>query len=288
MIKRLLFLMLIPVYLFAIELHSVYYVNNKDITLRDILPEATENLVLYTIRDHKHSKKVKAKNLIALLKQHSSEQITSSSRYIRFIEKSPIDIEPIKNRLKERYKEHYPNMKINSIVVMPRGFIKSLPENYKVSINKKEHLSSQGIVSIKTPENRKHFFDYTVDATLYVYIAKRDIRRYERISALNTIKKRIDFNQFRALPINVDNLNVTQAKRKIKTGKALTQRDIQTLHLVKKGANVNVNLKNKNINISFLAKALQNGRLNDIITVQKRDKTRLRVRIISKNQVELK
>jgi len=50
---------------------------------------------------------------------------------------------------------------------------------------------------------------------------------------------------------------------------------------------VNVNFTDSGLSISFSARALQNGKLHDIITIEKRDKTKLRVRVIGKNRVEM-
>ena len=288
MLQKIFLLLLLTFPLFSFELHSVYYIESKDITLKDIIPKVQEDVVLYKINAKKYTKKIKTKDLIEVLKKYHTKPIKTTSRYIRFIQKSPIDTSKIKSMLLNLYQDYYPSMTIKSVFIMPRGYVDSLPYDYDISINKKAHLSKESVISIKTLQNKKIFFDYKIDASLYVYFSRGRLHRNDKISTLNTIKKKIHFDKFRALPININHLNKSQSKRNVKSEKILTIRDIQTLHLVQKGSNVNVNLKNKNINISFLAKALQNGILNDIITVQKSDKQRLRVRIIGKNQVELK
>ncbi len=288
MLQKIFLLLFFTIHLFSYELHSVYYVDSKNIQVQDIIPNAKPNISLYTINQHKYTKKIKTKDLIALLSQYAYKITKSSSRYIRFIQKSPIDTSNIKSQLIENYKEHYPDLKINSVLIMPRGFVKSLAKKFQVSLNKKAYLSKKGTLSIKTIDNKKLFFDYLIDANLYVYTSKRKLHRGDRVSTLNTIKKNIVFDKFRALPINISHLNTSQAKRNLKVGKILTIRDIQSLDLVKKNAHVSVSLKNGNINISFFAKALQNGKLQDIITVQKNNRQKIRVRIIGKNMVELK
>lgn len=288
MLKKLFLLLFVTLHLFSFELHSVYYVESKNIQLKDIAPHAQDDVVLYKIDINRYTKKVKTKHLLKVLKNYHINPMKTSSRYIRFIQKSPIDTSKIKSTLSNLYQEYYPNMKINSIVIMPRSYIASLPLKYDVSMHKKAYLSKDGVLSIKTLENKKIFFDYTVDADLDVYFSRGKLRKNEKISVLNTTKKKIHFDKFRALPISINQLNISQSKRNLKARKVLTSRDIQTLHLIIKGSNVNVNLNDGNINISFLAKALQNGRLNDIITVQKSNKQRLRVRIIGKNMVEIK
>ncbi len=286
--QKMFLLLFFTIHLFSYELSSVYYVNSKNIQLQDIIPSAKPDISLYKINKYKYTKKVKTKNLIALLNQHGFNLLQSSSRYIRFIQKSPIDTSDIKLILIKNYKEHYPDIKINSVLIMPRGFIKSLAKKFQVSLHQKAYLSKEGTLSIKSIDNKKLFFDYLIDANLYVYTSKIKLHRDDRISTLNTMKKSIIFDKFRALPINISHLNTSQAKRNLKAGKILTIRDIQSLDLVKKNAHVSVSLKNGNINISFFAKALQNGKLQDIITAQKTNRQKIRVRIIGKNMVELK
>lgn len=288
MLKTILLVCIFAFQLFSFELQSVYFVDSKEIKLKDIVLDAKTNIVLYKIDKNRYTKKIKTTKLLKLLEKHGYNSYKSSSRYVRFVKKSPIDTSKIESDLAEIYQENYPNITIKDIIIIPRGYISALPNNYNISVQSKAHLSKEGTLSIKTVKNKKIFFDYIVNATVSVYFSKGNLQKWETISALNTIKKSIVLDRFRTLPISIAHLNVSQSKRNLKAKKILTVRDIQTLHLVKKNANVNVHLKDGNLDISFLAKALQNGRLNDIITVKKRNQERLRVRIIGKNMVELK
>ena len=89
------------------------------------------------------------------------------------------------------------------------------------------------------------------------------------------------------MPINQTHLNTAQSIRKLTQDTIITTKDIEDLNLVKRGSNVSVTFFDKNINISFSAKALQNGKLNDIITVQKNDQKKLKAKVIEKNRVEI-
>ena len=280
-------LLLLTFDLLSFTLKSTYYIHSHNIKLQDIAPSAAYNLTLYKINNNKHSKRIKSREIISLLKAHGMTDVKSTSNYVHFIKKSPIDTSHIKTSIRDFYKEKYPNILIKSILVMPRGYTKSLPENYKVQMQKKAYLSNKGILSIKTLENKKVFFDYVLDASLYVYVSRDSIPRSQKISALNCTKKSVQFTKFRAMPIDKTHLNTSQSKRNLKPDTIITSRDIQVLNMVKRNANVQVRFEDKNINISFSAKALQNGKLNDIITVQKRNKKRLRVKVIGKNRVEI-
>ena len=288
MLVKILLIFLFSFEVLAITLNSTYYIDSRNIKLQDILPRAPYDVTLFKIEQKRYTKRVKSKEVIALLQQHGFKDILSSSSYILFTKNSPIDTSKIKSSITSLYKEKYPNIKINSILVMPRGYVKSLPKKFELIMQKKSYLSRDGTLSIKTLDKKKLFFDYTIDAKIYIYVPKKQLKRRERISALNTRKKSIQFHKFKAMPINEHQLNITQSKRNLKVDTIITLRDIETLNLVRRGSHVSVNFKDNSINISFSAKALQNGKLNDIITIEKRNKKRLKVRVIGKNRVEVK
>ena len=288
MVKVFLFFIFITVELLSNTLKDTYYVDSKNIKLFDIFPNARYDLTLYTIDNNKHSKKIHTIKLLKKLKEHGYNSIETSGSYVKFILKSPIDTSKIKTYLFNIYKKKYPEMTINSIRVIPRGFIQELPKRYKIKISKNAHRSNDGIISIKSLDNKKIFFDYLIDANIDVYITKHKIQKEEKITLLNTYKKNIIFDKFRAVPINKKDINSVQTKFHRAKNIILTKRDVEGLDLVKKGSYVNISLKNQNINISFSAKALQNGKLNDIISVQKNNGHKLRVKIIAKNRAEIR
>jgi len=287
MLKKVILLLFVTMKLFSLTLSSTYYVDSENIKLLNIVPDAKYDITLYKINENRYTKKIKSKDLIKLLKEHGIESVEASSRYIKFIKKSPIDTSKIENDISQLYKEKYENIKINSVLVIPRRYTKSLPDRYEIGIKTKTHLSKKGIVHIKTPDSKKIFFDYIIDAKIGVYISRIKIKKGTRLSALNTTKKFIDFDKFKAIPIGVDQLNTTQIKRHFKQNSIITLKDIESLNLIKKGSMVLVSLKNQNINISFSAKAQQNGKLNDIIIVKKNNGKKIRVIIVGKNKVEV-
>ena len=288
MILRTIFLLLLTLDLFAITLQNRYLVQSKNIKLRDIIPQAKYDITLYKINLNRHSKKIKSYDLIQTLSKHGYTTLKTSSRIITFVQESPINTSEIKNFIKDAYLKEYPQIKIHSLFLAPRGYITSLPQTYDIKLAKRFHLSKDGTLAIKTHHNRQIFFDYIIDAHIDVYKAREVLRKEEKLSSFNAVKTSIHFDKFKSTPVNSKHLNTTQLKKHIKANKIITLRDIETLNLVKKGSNVLVSLNNNNINISFSAKALQSGKLRDIITVQKSNKQRLKVRIVGPNKVIMK
>ncbi|MBL4730447.1 MAG: flagellar basal body P-ring formation protein FlgA, partial [Sulfurimonas sp.] len=264
------------------------FVNSNNIKLQDIFPDAGYNLTLYKIDKNRYSKKVKTKSLRKLLSSHGYDSLESSSKYTKFIKRSPISLTFIEDSIRNAYKQKYQNIRIDSIQIIPRGYIKSLPLKYNVRMPKKYFLSKKGVLSIKTLENKKIFFDYLIDAKIIVYTSRTNIKKATKLSAFNLTKTSLQLDRLKALPMTLEQQNITQAKRNIKINTILTNKDIRALYLVKKGSHVIVSIDNKNITISFSAKALQSGKLHDIITVQKNNMKRLRVKIIGRNQVKMK
>lgn len=287
MLTKILLLFLFSFEVLAITLSNSYYTSSRNIKLQDIVPNASYDVTLFKIDGNKYTKKVKAKKVITLLEKHGFENIQSSTNYIQFTKRSPIDTSKIKAYIRNLYQEKYPSININAITIQPRGYITHIPKEYEVFMQKKSHLSYDGTLSIKTLDKKRIFFNYIVDAKIDIYQSKKTIGRNQKISLFNTVKKNIQFDKFRAMPINSKHMNTTQSKRKLKVDSIITLRDVETLNLVKKGSNVSVTFNDKNINISFAAKALQNGKLNDIISVQKRNKKRLKVRVVAQNRVEI-
>ena len=167
MFIRTIFLLFIALDLFSLTLNSVYYVNSKNIKLQDIVPTANYDITLYQIELNRYTKKIKAKELIKTLSKHGFKSVEASSRYVKFVKKSPIDLSKIETNIINSYKEKYPDISIDSIIVTPRGYIKSLPPKYEVLMQKKSHLSNSGTIGIRTVDNKKIFFDYIIICSWY-------------------------------------------------------------------------------------------------------------------------
>ncbi|MDA3909095.1 MAG: flagellar basal body P-ring formation chaperone FlgA, partial [Sulfurimonas sp.] len=148
--------------------------------------------------------------------------------------------------------------------------------------------SRSGVVNIKTLDNKKIFFNYDIVANIWIHLSKEKIKRKVELSSVNTIKKSILLDRFMSKPIQNLNDQSLQGKHQIKKNEILTTRDVEILSVVKKNSYINVSLDSHNMSISFNAKALQSGKLGDIITVEKANRKRLRVRVIGKNKAEMR
>ncbi|OIP56295.1 MAG: flagella basal body P-ring formation protein FlgA [Helicobacteraceae bacterium CG2_30_36_10] len=288
MFLKTLFLLLFSLVLHANEvLKSDYYLSSDDINLSVIFPHAKQDIKLFSLERSRYTKKIKSRELIKLLEHHGYPSCTAQNRYINFIKKSPIDVTKIEEKIRKLYTQKYTAITIKTITVMPRGYIESLTDTYIVKIQRDNHLSRSGTLYVKTTDNKKIFFDYQVEAEVSVYIARKKIKRENELSLVNCKKKSIILDKFDAMPIQKLQQSMFQSKHQIREGTVITARDIEQLSIVKRDSIVSVILDEKNIAISFGAKALQDGKLDDTITIQKNNKQRLKAKVIGKNRVEI-
>lgn len=270
------------------QLKSSYMINERYVLVSDIVKNSSSNVKLFDIDTNRHSLRVKTKNLLQTLKKLGYKDITSKHSYTQFTQKSPINTDRLELYLRETYEENYSEIKILEISISPRSYLSELPQDYKISLHRNAYLSNIGIISIKTDDNKKIFFNYSIKANINVVIAKDTLQKDDELSVLNTEKKSIMLKKFRAIPLQKTSKSSFQVKRRISKGSIITDRDVIGLYLVKRGSVVNVVISDSNILISFSAKAKQNGRLGESITVVNSQGKKLKAVVTARNSAEIK
>ncbi|MBL1243887.1 MAG: flagellar basal body P-ring formation protein FlgA [Sulfurimonas sp.] len=270
------------------QLKSNYVIQQNYVLVSDIIKYSSSDLKLFDIDKNRHSLRIKTKTLLHKLNSLGYKNISSKHNYTQFTQESPINIDRLKLYLREVYIKNYIDIDIHSISVSPRSYLYEMPKNYKISLHKKAHLSNKGIINIKTDDNKKIFFNYLVKAHIGVIISTQTIQKDDELSFLNAKKKSIMLQKFRALPLQEIKKATLQVKHRVKKDFILTDRDVIGLFLVKRGATINVVVTDSNIAISFLAKAKQNGRLGERITVVNSLGKKLKAVVTARNSAEIK
>jgi len=288
MLKKILLFSVLSLNVFALEnIERTYYIDSREIT-SNLFFKDQKNIKLYEIPSHKHSLRIRREQLDSLLKENGFNDFEILSRYVYFELNSPIDTSKIETFLTKHYKSKYEKIKINKVFVKPRSFMDSLPSKYTLDIRTRNHLSNEGILSIEDNLNKKYFFNYKIDANVEVLTSTKKILRGEEITQRNSELKSIKLQKFRSIPLQNLYTSEFQAKYHIDKGEFISRRDVKKLDLVREDTQVTVLLNNAGIVISFVATALQSGKLNDIITIQKRDGRKLKARVVAKQRVEIK
>ncbi len=283
------FLLLLSINLLANhQLKSNYFIPNDYVLLSDIVKNPQNDQKLYDINKIRHTTRVKAKNLLQKLQKLGYKKFTSKHNYIQFSQKSPINMDKIELYIRKQYQKKYRHILIENVETYPRSFLRTLPKHYSIVLNKKAYLKREGVVYIKTLDHRKIFFDYSLKATVTVLKSRDEIKRGDELSKLNSKKESIILNKFRAMPLQEVQKSTLQAKTKIKKDKVLTKRDVIGLNLVHRGSNINVSIIDQNMDVSFTAKAHQNGRYGQTITVISNSGKKLKVLVTGRNRGEIR
>jgi len=289
MLLKILLLFFIVFTLYAqIPLQSAYYVQNKEVKFSSIVPDTKDDFLITTIEQNRYSQKIKSKELLAILIKHGYKNYTTKENYVNFILKSSVDTSLIEEKLKEYYLSNYEDINIKSVFVAPRSYLASLPKTYSVEIKSRDFLSNEGILSIKTAENKKLFFDYTVVADVAVYKSRDTIKKETQLTLTNCVKKIVALENFKEQPLQNIEQKSLQVKRHIPKDTILTVRDVEILDVVKRDSMISVNLFEDGIMITFSAKALQDGKVNDIINIQNSSGKILKARVIGSDAAEIK
>lgn len=271
-----------------IRLQKTYYIDSDDIYISHIIKDAPRNKKIYKISDGKYTKRVKSQDLVKILRDNGYRGIKAETSYVKFVKQSPIDTSKIVNHIRLYYQRHYKNIEIKDIRVQTRGFLESLPKNYVVEIRDDAYLSKDGILSIKTPKNKKLYFNFIVDAKVFVYTTRERLSRATPLSALNTTKKSIILERFMAKPIEDLMIMPLESRHNLQKDSIITTRDVEILSMIKRNQSVNVSMDSKNMSITFSARALQDAKMGDTITVEKANGTRLKVVVVGKNRAIIK
>ena len=287
---KLIFLLFLSSSIFANNnLKSNYSIKSNIIMLSDILHvKKKDDKQLFRIGADRYSKRIKREELLEILNRNGYKNYTSKYSYIQFTRQSPINTTHIKNALRKLYTKAYKHINITSVTVTPMHYLDTLPKNYTVLFNKYTSLSNKGVLSIKTQDNKKIFFNYKISATVTVLLTRDSIKKGSELSNINIKKNSIILTKFRAMPIQVLHVGKYQSKYNLKKDKILTIREVTGLYLVKRNSFVNVKLKSAGMIIFFSAKALQNGRLGDIIRVVEKNGKKIKVSVTGKNKAEMK
>lgn len=287
---KIIFLLIFSTLIFATNnLKNNYLIQNNFIMLSDIIHvNKKDDKKLFSIDKYRHSKRIKRDKLLKILQKNGYSNYTSKHSYIQFTKQSPIDTTLIQNSIKKLYTQKYKNIKISSLTLAPTRYLDKLYKNYTIHFNKRAHLSKKGILYIKTNDNKKIFFNYEIVASVSVLAARNNIKKDSELSSINTQKNSIILDRFRAMPLQELHVGRYQAKHNLKINKIITSRDVTGLYLVKRGSNLNVSLQNAGIDIFFSAKALQNGRLGDTISVMQKNGKKIKVVMVGRNKAEVK
>ena len=283
--KFLVLLVFLVLHVNAEYIKKVYFVKSNDINLSVITKDYKNDKTIFHIQRDRYLKRVRTKDLLKILEQNGYHRFKTKTSYVNFIKESNIDTSSLKQKLISFYKQTYKNIDIKQVKIIPKTHLETLNEDYSFNIQPRSALLSHSTFSIKISSKKQIFFDYYIDANLYVYKSKIKIKKGEILNGRNLKRVYVKLDKFRYFPIQ-DYIGF-QAKHHINKNKIITTRDITKIDLVTRGGFVSVVLKDSDLEIDFSAKSIQNGSLGDIVLIQTSKGKKLRAKVIGKNLVQI-
>ncbi len=269
--------------LYGEYLKKEYFVKGNDINLSVITHDTRNDALLYRIDRNRYFKRVRARDLLKTLHQKGYPRFQTKVSVVKFVKLPDIDLKPLQKRLEAFYHDNYEQIDIHSVRVIPKNSLTVLPKRFTFKIQPRNALASHGILSIVLKSKRQLFFEYYIDADVWVYKTKRKVSKGEMLSLQNLKRVKVHLDRFHALPLQTPaNL---EAKHHILADRVVTKNDAATLELVKRGERVNVIMDEGGLEIVTSATALRGGARNDIIPIQNRFKKKLKAKVIAKGVV---
>lgn len=200
-------------------------------------------------------------------------------------------LDEVKLELIKEYKNNYPKLSITDLEL----YASALPADFStyrfIRLGGAKFNRASGYVraEFKTSENiqRNLFFRYFLKAKLEVLRANKDIKRGERLGALDYSVVSVDFDKLSADVLEKEDDLDLISKASIKKNAILRASMFKDNKLVKKNELVIATLTSENVLISTELTALQAGNLGQKIKLKNNDGKVFQGTVIGKGKVSL-
>ncbi len=269
------------------ELQSNYYFESPLILSKTIDPTCEKNFEVLRIPDGKTSYRINAQIIAKTLELGGCPIQINNIRFVNFTKEVTHGLSVLEQQLKDFFKNAYPTIEIQEVHISPRGVNNRLPKNIHSVFDTNSYQTNKGTFYVIDEKGVRHYFDFTIDATLNALYTTQKVTRKEVLSTQNTGIKPLPFTTFRGKPLDLLPDTPYRFRASLQANVPILDRHIESLPIVLRDSKVSVIIQNGAVIVEFIATAMQEGKLYDIITVEKADGKRVRAKIIGENKVEL-
>ena len=195
----------------------------------------------------------------------------------------------LKNYLDKKFSSYYPTMTIKSIEIKANN---TIPKGYKLkkvyfpkNSIKRENGNFSAIFS-DGESNKRIYFKYFIDASVQVLLANIDIRAKTPLSMDFFTQIPLKFDNFYDKPVT--DVYKLEAKTLIVRGKILTSRMVRKIPDIHRNDEITAEARDGSIVLDFPVRALEDGRVGEVIKVKRGNKKILKAKVISSNKVLIK
>lgn len=285
--KLFLFFLLFSNLLYSDTLQQSYFFTDPILKSNDLNVSCPKNFEILRIPDGKSSYRVNAQIIVKTFELNGCTIDSGKTKYVNFTKRSHIDYTQLQDQITSYFMANYPTMSIASIHIIPHGYTESLPPNAHAVFDKESYRQNKGTFYVPDSSGIRHYFDYSLDATLEVLHVTQKTSRKDILSITNSTLKSIPFTSFRGKPLTKIPETSYRFRSSLNEDAIITDRHIEPRPLVMRGSKVSAQVKSNTVIVEFIATATQEGALYDIITIEKADGKRVRAKIIGDNTVEL-
>lgn len=254
---------------------------------KNIDPTCEKNFEVLRIPDGKISYRVNAQIVLKTFELEGCPIETNKVRFVNFTKEMTNGLTVLEKQLKEFFQHYYPTIEIQEAHIIPHGSNEILPKEIHAVFDNNSYKTNKGTFYVMDDRGVRHYFDFTLDATLSALYTAQKVTRKEILSSQNTVLKPLPFTIFRGKPIDSIPDTPYRFRASLQENIPILDRHIEPIPMVLRGAKVSVIIQNGAVIVEFIATAIQEGKLYDIITVEKGDGKRSRAKIIGENKVEL-
>ncbi len=273
-------------FIYAYSLEKNYSYDSPILFASDFFPEIKDDFEVISMPSHLQHFQISQTRLFELFSRHNIKLEGHAVGVVKFERFSDLSLAPLEEKVKEYYLSHLPFLNIKGIKIHSTRHIDTLPQNYTLVFKKQLYKQSKGTFKLVSKQDRI-FFNVTIDASYQQVQVTKTMSKGTLLTSDNTSLVKIPFTRTHDPLLQTNILSQMESKRYLRKGKLLTLKDVKRLSMVKKGAMVNVKLIEGNILIHFTATALKSGNLNETIFIKKDDGTKLRAKIIAKDEVSI-
>jgi len=287
-VKPLVFFILLTSTLFSTDLQQEYFIESREFNASSVFPQIKDDFIIYRFDENQHQKAFTSAKLVKRFQQKGIELKAEKSSIVHVQRMSTVNLDPIIKKIKSYYHSYHPNITIREVLLKSNGFIKELPERYRVTFKPSAYLYHRSTLQVASEDaTQRYFLRYELRATIKLFKAKHNINRGKILTQVDLSYKDEAFKRLNSLPLRHLDGGKFRLKKRLAKGKILYKRDIQPLPYVLKGKSVNVRLISGSVHLEFQATALEDGQKNEYVFIKKTDGKKLKAKVISRNLVEI-
>ena len=206
---------------------------------------------------------------------------------------SPQNIKELQEAIKIEYTKEYPKAAILDVKIQDISNQNTQNLQYKALEMQKQNLQKSSGVVLAVFEDDKNitkrvFVRYEIEALIEILKAKYNLQKDKILSTEDVIFENEKFKTFYSKPLDRESLGLVSAKRFITGGTILTEKDAARTPAVRKNSVIYAIFKQDSLEIELEVTALEDGGINDTISVKTKSGKMMRAFVAAKDRLEIR